>query len=300
MDTDVVAGEIAREQYGVITRAQALAAGITPDEIRRRTMSGRWRRIWVGVFALAGTPSTWEQRAMGAALAAGPGAVTSHLTAAVLHRFPDVVPGVVELTVPPGRQPRFPGIRVHRPAQLPEFERRVIGRIPVTSYARTLADCSGRLSLGQLARALDTGLVRHDVTLWSVAPTLSALRPAPGRHPSKLWTLLGERGSETALAESRPEARVVRTLLDAGLPSPVQQHWVRIGSDRFRLDLAYPELKVAIEYDGWDAHRSRFAFDRDRRRDRLLQLAGWTVLRFTSQTPDAELISTVRLCVLGP
>jgi hypothetical protein len=300
MDRDVLAGGIARDQYGVITRRQALAAGITPDEIKRRIISGRWHRLWVGVFALAGTPPTWEQRVLAAVLASGEGAVASHLTAAVLHRFPDAVRDVVEITVPPGRQPRFPGIRVHRPTALPEHEQRVVDRIPVTSYARTLVDCSGQLSLGQLARAFDTGLVRHDVTLWSVERTLRALKQAPGRHPSKVWTLLGERGGETTLAESRPEARVVRALVDAGVPAPVQQHWVRIGGDSFRIDLAYPDAKVAIEYDGWDAHRSRSAFDHDRRRDRMLRLAGWTVLRFTSQTPDAELISTVRSCVSGP
>jgi hypothetical protein len=153
------------------------------------------------------------------------------------------------------------------------------------------------LSLGQLARALDAGLVGHAVTLWSVERTVRELKQAPGRHPSKLWTLLGERGSETALAESRPEIRLGRLLASAGLPEPVQQHWVRVRTERFRLDFAYPEQKVAIEYDGWDAHRSRGAFDRDRRRDRLLQLAGWTVLRFTSRSSDAEILDAVRLCM---
>jgi very-short-patch-repair endonuclease len=74
---------------------------------------------------------------------------------------------------------------------------------------------------------------------------------------------------------------------------------VRVGGDRFRLDFAYPEAMVAIEYDGWDAHSSRAAFDRDRRRDRILQLAGWRVLRFTSQTPDHEVVASLRPFVRG-
>jgi hypothetical protein len=231
---------------------------------------------------------------LAAVLVSGDGTVASHLTATAIHRYPDVPREGVEITVPPGRHPKPRNVRVHRPAALPEHDRRVVDGIPVTSFARTLVDCSGQLSLGQLARALDAGLVRRDVTLWSVERTLSALNAAPGRHPSKLWTLLGEREPETAIAESRPEARVARLLVVAGLPAPVQQHWVRVAGDRYRLDLAYPEQKVAIEYDGWDTHRSRTAFDRDRRRDRILQLAGWTVLRFTSQTSDAEIVTTVR------
>jgi very-short-patch-repair endonuclease len=202
-----------------------------------------------------------------------------------------------EVTARPGRNPKIPGVRVHRPALLPDHDMRVVGGIPTTSYARTLVDCTGRSSLGQIARALDAGLVRRDVTVWSVERSLSALGQAPGRHPSKLWTLLAERSTVAIESESRPEIRMLRVLRVGGLPAPTQQHWVKFGTDRFRLDLAYPEAKVAIEYDGWDAHRSRGSFDSDRRRDRILQLAGWVVLRITSQTPDAEIVETVRAFV---
>ena len=229
-------------------------------------------------------------------LAGGPGTVTSHSTAAALHEFPDSLRAAVEITAPPGRQPRARGAVVHRSTRLDAHDVATVGGIPTTSYARTLVDCTGLMSLGQVARALDAGLIRRSVTVPSVERTLRGLRQTRGRHPSKLWTLLGERGGETALAESRPEMRVARVLRDAGLPTPAQQYWIRLGGSRFRLDFAYPEVKVAIEYDGWDAHRSRTSFDADRRRDRLLTLDGWIVLRFTSQTSDAELIASVRLC----
>lgn len=183
---------------------------------------------------------------------------------------------------------------MHRPGLLPDYDVRVVGGIPVTSYARTLVDCTGRMSLGQIARALDAGLVKHEVTLWSVKRSLSVLGQAPGRHPSKLWTLLSERGVETELGESNPEKRVFRVLDASDLPAPTQQHWVRFGSDKFRLDLAYPEVKLAIEYDGWESHMTRSSFDADRRRDRILQVNGWVVLRLTSTTSDAEIIESVR------
>lgn len=230
-------------------------------------------------------------------LAAGPGAVASHLCAAVLRGFPDAVGDALEVTAFPGRHPRIPEVRVHRPATLPPYDVTTVDGIPATSFARTLVDCTGRMSLGQIARALDAGLVRRDVTLWSVQRSLTGLGVAPGRRPSVLWQLIAERGTETIKAESRPEIRVLRVFSEAGLPTPVQQHWVRVGGQNYRLDLAYPDVKVAIEYDGWDTHRTRTAFDADRHRDRLLQLDGWVVLRITSRTSDAEIVETVRALV---
>jgi hypothetical protein len=295
--TDVVVGEIAARQLGLITRGQAIDAGVTENQISKRTHAGKWRRVRSGVFAVAGAPRTWEQRVLAVVLAAAPGAVASHLCAAAIHGFPDAVRDVLDVTAAPGRQPRIPGARVHRPATLPEHDVTVVGVIPTTSFARTLVDCTGRLSLGQIARALDAGLVTRKVTLWSVERSLTALGQGPGRRPSMLWTLLAERGTEAIVAESRPEIRMLRVLAAGGLPAPVQQHRVVVGRDRFRLDLAYPDAKLAIEYDGWDAHRSRSSFDSDRRRDRVLQLAGWVVLRITSQTSDAEVVETVRAFV---
>ncbi len=72
-------------------------------------------------------------------------------------------------------------------------------------------------------------------------------------------------------------------LLEAGLPRPVLQHVVHDGGGRFlgRVDLAWPEQRVAVEFDG-DVHRDRRVFVDDLRRQNGLVLAGWTVLRFTS------------------
>jgi very-short-patch-repair endonuclease len=72
------------------------------------------------------------------------------------------------------------------------------------------------------------------------------------------------------------------------------QHRVRIDGRSYRIDLAYPEVMLAIEYDGWEHHRTRSAFDRDRARGNRLEILGWTVLRFTSQSTDLDIVATVR------
>jgi very-short-patch-repair endonuclease len=74
----------------------------------------------------------------------------------------------------------------------------------------------------------------------------------------------------------------------------VQQHRVRVNGRTVRIDLAYPDALIAIEYDGWDFHRTRGAFDLDRARANELELLGWTVLRFTSASSDQVVVDTVR------
>jgi very-short-patch-repair endonuclease len=86
----------------------------------------------------------------------------------------------------------------------------------------------------------------------------------------------------------------VRGLVAAGLPEPVLQHRITLGKRRCRIDLAYPDSKIAIEVDSWEYHGSRTAFDEDRARANDLVVAGWRVLRFTSAITDAQAAATVR------
>jgi very-short-patch-repair endonuclease len=64
------------------------------------------------------------------------------------------------------------------------------------------------------------------------------------------------------------------------LPEMEFQHQVRIGRRTFRIDAAYPELKLAIEIDGYEMRSSPEAFAADIERQNALVLEGWTILRF--------------------
>jgi very-short-patch-repair endonuclease len=74
------------------------------------------------------------------------------------------------------------------------------------------------------------------------------------------------------------ESRVRVVLVTAGLP-PEVQYPVILNSRRYRLDLAYPAQRVAVEYDG-EAHRLPARARRDLPREADLAAAGWRVLRF--------------------
>ena len=76
---------------------------------------------------------------------------------------------------------------------------------------------------------------------------------------------------------------MVQLLRRAGLPEPVRQHEVIVASRRFRIDLAYPELKIAIELDGDEPHFGASKTDADDTRDGLLQLGGWLTQHFTKR-----------------
>lgn len=62
-------------------------------------------------------------------------------------------------------------------------------------------------------------------------------------------------------------------------------HWRILEAHRLiaEVDLAWPEVRLCVELDGWMHHGSRAAFVRDRARDRTLLGLGWMVMRYTSQ-----------------
>jgi hypothetical protein len=105
-------------------------------------------------------------------------------------------------------------------------------------------------------------------------------------------------------AESAGESWTRLEIVDAGLPAPQPQYWVSVGGrPTYRLDLAYPHAKVAVEYDGREFHEGDARRIADERRRRWLRRNGWTVIVVDkdSFSPDAlaawlgELRSALRL-----
>ncbi|HEX6311583.1 MAG TPA: DUF559 domain-containing protein, partial [Acidimicrobiia bacterium] len=242
---------------------------------------------------IVGAVPTWEQAVLAAVLAAGPGAVASHETAAALWGLPGAERSGLEVTTDRPHCARLVGVRSHRTLAFLAVEHSSRAGIPLTSVARTLVDLSARWSVKQLGRAADHAQRRGLLRLEQLRICVGGLTPAPGRRPGRIHALLARRLHGYDPGDSDLEVRFARALVAGGLPEPVLQHWVRIGHRRYRIDLAYPDAMVAIEIDGWDTHRSRSAFDADRARANDLVVAGWRVLRFTSSTTDGEAVTVV-------
>ena len=302
MSRDAAIAVCAGRQHALVTLDQAVQAGFTVDAIRRYLRTGRWRRARNGVFVVNGAPATWEQAALAAVLASGPEAVASHSTAGVLWGFPNVFHGVTfEVSTPRPRRVRQPGVRVHRTVRFLEMEHTTHKGLPVTSLARTLVDLSGSMSVDQLGIATDYARRELHLTLPQLQRCVAGLYPAPGRKPTRIHAVLRARLEHHDESESGLEMRVLRAIVAAGLPEPVQQHSVDVGGRRRRIDLAYPALGLAIEVDGWKHHAPRSAFDADRARDNELEIINWDRLHFTSNSSDRQIADTVaaKLAALG-
>ena len=102
------------QQSGVITRGQALAAGFTDKAIEVRLATGRWQRLYPGVYAtFSGEPSR-AARLWAAVLRAGTGSALSHQTAAELYGLADSPAPLIHVTVPSGSAVvRPPGVLIH-------------------------------------------------------------------------------------------------------------------------------------------------------------------------------------------
>jgi hypothetical protein len=268
---------VAREQDGMITYRQALAAGLTREQLRWLVARGWWSSPTRGTFVIQGAAGLRAR--VRAALVGRPAAVARGITAARLLGFdalPRARPDEPVHLQQPGRATRSQarGVRLHW-GDLPSDQVLDVDGIPATAPARTLAD----LVLGANR---DDAVALMDAALHSgqVCDLEGASRAASGRHGSRRarpwWTLADGR------AESPLESRL-RLLLTGGLPPPEVQWPVRDPAGRIiaRLDLAWPQCRLDVEADGAAVHSDPTALYRDRHRQNLLAGLGWTVLRFT-------------------
>ncbi|MDQ4132342.1 MAG: endonuclease domain-containing protein [Actinomycetota bacterium] len=141
----------------------------------------------------------------------------------------------------------------------------------------------------EVVGAVQRRILRLDVLRRCTGRLVGAL----GRRPRAIDDLLAARLPGYDPGDSDLETRVLRLVAASALDLPVQQYRVRLAGRTYRIDLAYPDIKLAVELDGWDAHRSRSAFEHDRARANALVVAGWTVIPFTSRFTDAEILDCI-------
>jgi len=273
---------IAAGQRGLVTRAQAIQAGLTPSEVKSRVARGRWERLLPGVYRIAGAPATGRQGMLAATLWGGRRSVLSFRAAGVLWGLDRVRAPRLEITIEAPRRLQHDAVIVHRTGELPRLDRAVEDGIRVTSVARTLVDLAGVLETNSLEFPLEDALRRKLTTRDEILARVDALGGSGRVGGGRLRSLLGSGEDAGRPSGSPPEIELRRLLIRAGLPEPVGQHAVRAGTFTAFLDLAYPELMIGIEYDGERWHSGRVARQRDLRRDHALAALGWLVLHVTS------------------
>jgi hypothetical protein len=272
---------LADQQHGLVTKAQATLIGLPISGMHRRLEDGRWVLVHENVYRVGGAAPSARQSLLSAVLAVGPLTAASHRSAAELHGLWTPKPAVVEITTTRDRSPEVGDAMVHRLADLHERWVTAVDGIPCTTVARTLVDLGAVLPEKSVARAFDRALGRNLVTASAVKTALDAVARRGRRGAGVIRRVLEPQlGCEPVAGVF--EARMARLLAAQGLPPAVPEYEVWNGATFVaRVDFAYPELRLAIEVDGFAAHSSVDAFRRDRARQNALVTAGWTVLRFT-------------------
>jgi hypothetical protein len=275
---DVVA--LARRQHGVVSTRQLRDAGVTRSKLRTKVRRGDWSRMLQGIYRVGAAEATWEAQLQAHLLAAGEEAVASHQAAAALHGLEGFHRARLEISVPRNCSYNHEGVLVHRSTDLQLVSSATRKGLPVTPVVRTLLDLAAVVPQPRLHRAIEDAR-RRDLVSWTGLTRSLVAHARPGRLGiTALRSIVDEHQDEVLATENGFEFLVMSLLKENGLPEPVPQYEVCLDGDRYRVDLAYPWCKLAIELDG-SKHIERSTFETDRPRQNALVLAGWTVLRYT-------------------
>jgi hypothetical protein len=288
----VAIGLVARRQHGLITFEQLLAAGVTANVLRRLVGAGALIPVRRGVYRVSGVPVTWPQAVLAAVLAAGPGAVASHLTAAALWDLKPAHPGSDRIHLTSPRRVRIEGVCAHLHT-LAAKDHRARNAIPVTSVERTIFDLAGVIDFKGLGQCVDDALRRDLVRLGRLRQLVdqSAGRGRPPVHA--LLQVLADRIDGFDPGGSDWERDMDRLWDTLGLPAAVRQYPVSANGHRYVLDRAIPELKIGIEWNGFTTHGTRSGFDSDSDRRADLTSAGWHMVDFTSRSDPERILGAV-------
>lgn len=283
--------DILRRQDGVLTLRQALLAGLSQDAVDRRVRSGHWRRCARGVYFVDDRPFTDSARVRAAVWGYGARAAASGLAAAWWHGLTTFAPEIVEVTIPrEQRRAHLPSTRLRR-RDLGSWD--VVERrgLQLTAVPLTVVEAAVRRGGGP--KILDSSLQRHVElrALWT-----AHLRNK-GRHGSPAARRLLRVAGDGAHSEA--ERLLIRLLRAARITG-----WkANLPVAGYRVDVAFPNSRVAIEVDGFAFHSDSDDFHADRVRQNAISLAGWQVLRFTwldlTEHPQ-RVIAEIRRAIARP
>jgi hypothetical protein len=281
---------LAARQYGVVASWQLLALGLSRGAISRRVAAARLHPVHRGVYAVGHSALAGPGRLMAAVLAHGPTALLSHRSGAGwLGILPDHR-SVIDVTVPTRSRGTRAGVVVHCVRRLHPDDRTVVDGIPVTSLARTLLDVAETEPLRRLERAFEEAERQRLFDLRALELLCERSRGRRGVRP--LRALMAQ-AIEPPATRSELERRFLDVCRDAGLPAPAM-NVVVAGHD---VDAAWLDRRLVVELDSRAFHHTRTAFEADRVRDGVLQVAGQRVLRVTHRRLETEphaVVATVR------
>jgi very-short-patch-repair endonuclease len=277
-------GRLAELQHGHIHLQQLQIAGVGRHARAHRLRNGQLHATLPSVF-LVGRPKPTELgRIMAAALCfKGDALVTDRASASVWGLMDTTQAlGADELidVLVVGRSARLDrGVRVHRTSAITKSDIRWRNGIPVTSPALTILRLAATMDEFELETALSAGFRKNLVRRSQLEDVMQRNPRAKGI--AKLRQLL-EQTESLHDTRSRYERKLLKLLKAADLPLPL----TNIPVAGKLVDGVWPDLKLILEFDGWQYHGKRKGFETDRLRDQHLLIADQRVLRVTAHQID--------------
>ncbi len=265
-------------RHGAVSRSEAdkvLGRRLVLEGLATGVLSQPWR----GVVIHAADALKLTTRAQAALLVVGQPATLSGATSLALHGISAADDTRIHVTVPHSRRIKSkPGLTVHqadfRPSDVVELD-----GLTTFSLDLALADflCRGdkRTALAALDEAM-RGLAPDHVRVLreNVRDRIADRRDQRGIHRALLLLDMA-----TGKAESPPESILRLIVVEAGFPMPEVQYEITTieGRKLYVLDMAWPSLRIALEYDGFASHEKRR--DHDAERDARMAGRGWVTIR---------------------
>jgi hypothetical protein len=272
-------GGLLTKQHRVVTRAQALAAGMTQSALRHRLRDGGpWQVLLPGVYLAATGVASVDQREMAALLYGGPESMVTGLAALWRHGVRAPRADAVDILIPARRARRDSGfVRVHRTTRMPDqvFTMRGLRYAPP---ARAVADAVRLMTGIQDVRAVVADSVqRGKCPPGRLAEELSG---GPLQGSARLRQVLGE---IAAGIRSVTEAELRDLIRRSRLPGPVLFNARLFAGSTFIAapDCWWPDAGVAVEVDSREWHISPADWERTMSRRAKMSSYGIIVLHFS-------------------
>lgn len=279
---DEALAKLAAAQWGVFSLDQLQALGMRASAVRTRASNGRLHRIYRSVYSVvAAGLLTRNGRFMAAVLACGPDAVLSHRSAAALLGLRPTDRSNFDVMVAGRGRRRQPGIDIHSSTTLTDADITRVNNIPSTTVSRTVLDLCDVISPRGVERSLDQAEILEVLDLRKLQDQIArnATRPAA----RVLRAILEDVYTGRTPTWNEFEEAFFLFCRSYGIRQPDVNQFVdpHDGEPAVRADFLWRAERLVVETDGRRTHGTRQAFERDRRNDQRLMLAGWRSIRIT-------------------
>jgi hypothetical protein len=278
-------------QYGVVARRQMIDdLGMSSSGVHRRKRAGLLVPVTRSVMRVASSPETFLMRCMAIQLQAAGGGFLSGWTAGRLRGLRNMPTTSIHYTVPEHAHLEIPDwVSLHRTrwySATNDRDRREDGLL-IARPERMLFALAATFNQHRFERAAEDAWHLGQTNPKAMAAYLEVHRCRGKDGVGRVERWLGHALAQRRPAQSGLERELLEALARVGLPTPVRQHPLLLGSgETIHLDIAWPAIRLAVEPGASWWHGGDAGQRRDQTRDRACGEVGWHVIRLDETLRD--------------